>query len=133
MAAQDNTERKNQLNQQITDKRGEIGKCNGIKQKLVIEKGNLEKYQKKWGTQFKKHCNSKAASNVVIKNVFEGTVADKLKGYYGDQVDYMVKTIELTADLCKELDTQIRKLDSHVTTLQGEITTAQTELNNMEE
>ncbi len=133
MGTQDNTAQKKLLNQQITDKKAEITKCKDIKRELQTEKGKLEKYQKKWENQHQKHTQSRIASKVVIKNVFEGTIADKLKKYYGDQVKNMCKTQKEAADLCKELDSQIQKLDTHMKNLQGEVTEANTKLKGLEE
>lgn len=129
----DNTAQKNQLQQQIRDKNSEVLKCEGIRERLSAEKGKLEKYQKKWKGQYQKHNNSKIASQVAIKNVFEGIVADKLKGYYGSQVKNMCQTNKEVLDLCKELESQIRKLNTHIADLKGEITDANTKLKGMEE
>lgn len=133
MAAKDNGVQKKQLNQQITGKNNEITKCNAIKQSLLNEKKDLKSNQRKWKQQYQKHNNSKIASQVVVSNVFQGTIADKLQDCYGTQVDNMNSTEKKIEALCKELDSQIRKLESHVTNLQGQVKTAQTKLNNMED
>lgn len=133
MGTQDNAAQKKLLNQQIADKKAEITKCKDIKRELQTEKGKLERYQKKWDKQYQKHGRSKIASKVVIKNIFEGTIADKLKSYYGDQVKNMCKTDKEVTDLCGELDSQIRKLDTYMTNLQGEVTAANTKLKGLEE
>lgn len=132
MSVGDNTAQKTQLQQQITDKNNEITKCNQIKLKLSTEKGKLEGYQKTWNQQYQKHRNSKIASRVVIKNVFEGTIADELKDSYRGKVKEMKRTDLEVTNICKELDFQISKLGTHVTNLQNEITKAKTELENME-
>lgn len=133
MGTQDNAVQKRLLNQQITDKKAEITKCKDIKRELQTEKGKLEGYQKKWDKQYQKHSRTRIASKVVVKNVFEGTIADKLKKYYGDQVKNMCKTDKEVADLCKELDSQIQKLDTYMANLQGEVTAANTKLKGLEE
>lgn len=129
----DNTAQKNQLQQQIRDKSSEVLKCERIRDRLSAEKGKLERYQTKWKGQYQKHNNSRIASQVAIKNVFEGIVADKLKGYYGSQVKNMCKTNKEMLDLCKELESQIRKINTHIADLKGEITSANTKLKGMEE
>lgn len=133
MGKGDNTAQRNQLQQQIEDKSSEITKCKNIRGELSAEKEKLEKYQTKWKGQYQRHNDSKIASQVVIRNVFEGNVADKLKDYYGDQVKNMCKTNKEVADLCKELESQIRKLNTHIINLKGEITSANTKLKGMEE
>ena len=70
---------------------------------------------------------------MVIKNVFEGTIADKLKEYYGAQVENMYKTSGKTEKLCKELESQIHKLETHISALQSDIKTSQSKLKNMED
>lgn len=133
MPETDNDKLKSQLNQLITNKNSEISSCNTIKQKLETEKGNLVKYKKEWNTQYKKHSNLKITKQVVVKNVFEGTVAKKLKGYYGAQVDNMQDSYEKTETLCNKLNSQISKLDKHITSLQNDITQTRTQLSNLED
>lgn len=132
MSATDNTTLKNQLNQQITDKSKEVVRCNRIKAKLSIEKGNLETYQKTWKQQYRKHCNSEIASQVVIKDVFEGTIAGKLKKSYLDKIKNMQRLNFDVTDICTDLELQISKLNTYVTKLQKEVTDIRTQLDNME-
>lgn len=132
MATEDNTAVKGQLTQMISSKSSEINNCNKLKQRLNKEKGNLQKYRNKWKQQYQKHLNSKAAKKVVIHNVFEGKVADKLKGYYGDQVENMQKTSKKTEKLCEKLDSQIRKLETYVSQLESDVSSARSKLKNME-
>ena len=132
MGSKENTALKNQLDSLISGKTKEINTCNAIKDRLNIERGNLENYKRKWILQYKKHCASQIASKVVIKNVFEGEIADKLQKTYGDQVDNMQESKEKMDILCGKLDSQIQKLDSHILKLQGEISSAKTKINIMD-
>lgn len=132
MATEDNAAMKRQLNQMVSSKSTEISSCNKIKQKAGQRKKNLQQYRDKWKKQYQKHLNSKAAKKVVIKNVFEGKVADKLKGYYGGQVKNMQKTSGGIEKQCEKLDSQIRKLEAHVSRLENDISSAQSKLKNME-
>lgn len=129
----DNAAAKKQMNQTITAKTKEMKDCEQIRQKLNQEKASLERYRSRWEKQYQSHQNSKVAKQVVIKNVLEGKVADKLKGYYGDQVANMHKTSDKIEKLCKELDSQVRRLNTHISGLQSDIKTTQSKLNNMEE
>lgn len=132
MGSKENTALKNQLNSLISGKTKEINTCNAIKNRLKIEKGNLDTYKSKWVLQYKKHCASRIAGEVVIKNIFEGEIADKLKNTYGDQVDNMQETKEKMDILCGELESQIQKLESYILKLQGEISSAKTKINSMD-
>lgn len=132
MVTEDHTAIKGQLAQMISSKSTEIKDCNKLKQRLNKEKGNLQQYRRKWEKQYQKHLNSKAAKKVVIKNVFEGKVADKLKGYYGDQVENMQKTSKKAEKLCAKLDSQIRKLETYVSRLESDVSSARSKLENME-
>lgn len=132
MATEDNTAMKRQLNQMVSSKSTEISDCNKLKQRLNKEKGNLQQYRNKWKKQYQKHLNSKVAKKVVIKNVFEGKVAGKLKGYYGDQVENMQKTLGKAEKMCEKLDSQIRKLEAHVSRLESDVSSARSKLKNME-
>lgn len=133
MADQDNTVVKNQLTQTINSKTKEVGDCKSIVTKLCAQKTKLEAQCKKWEIQYRKHENSQIASQVVVKNVFEGTVADKLKERYGGQVKNMQKTVKEVGKLCKELESQIQKLNAYISGLQSDINTAKTQLSNMED
>ena len=117
----------------ISGKREEINKCNAIKNSLKIEKGKLETCKNKWVLQHQKHCSSQVASEVVIQNVFEGAIADKLRDTYGDQVKNMQETKKKIDTLCGKLESQIQRLVSYVAKLQGEITSAETKINNLED
>lgn len=132
MGSKENTAIKNQLNSLISGKTKEINTCNAIKDRLKIEKGNLDTYKSKWVFQYKNHCASRIASEVVIKDVFEGEIADKLQKTYGDQVDNMQESKEKMDILCGKLDAQIQKLESHILKLQGEISSAKTKINLMD-
>ena len=124
-------QRRVEINREMTQLNSTINNVNNQIYNLTVEQTHLNTYLEEWGAQ-KALCNQNdILSEVVIRNVFEGVCADKMKQEFHSGVAEMDLTCGNIATLNSRVSAQIAILNQYVSIIDTRLTSLRNELNSL--
>lgn len=88
------------------------------KRKLKAAKTRLDNAIEDWGRAYKAYENNTNLKEVVVADVFEGVIAEKLREELPETIQYMVTSDRKAASVSANTALQINNLDSYILVLQ---------------
>lgn len=118
ITASERSARLSQLSREAQEYRMLIRLAQETKRKLKTAKTRLDNAIEDWGRAYKAYENNTNLKEVVVADVFEGVIAEKLREELPETIQYMVTSDRKAASVSANTALQINNLDSYILVLQ---------------
>ena len=110
-----------QLSKEAQEYRKMIQLARETKRKMKAAQQELDRAREQWEKAYVSYENNTNLKEVVVTDVFEGVIAEKLKEELPEALQYMLITDEKAASVSQDTTLQINNIDSYILVLQSKL------------
>lgn len=121
IAASERAAMLSQLSREAQEYRKMIQLARETKRKMKAAQKELDRAREQWEKAYASYESNTNLKEVVVTDVFEGVIAEKLREELPEALKYMLITDEKAASVSVNTTLQINNLDSYILVLQSKL------------